>query len=373
MSGLASDRESSRYAAWRRQFFVDSGVVMDKQVVVIGGGSGGAVLAHELTKAGFKNVTLVDRKDYFEVTYASNRVLVDPALGERQRMHYAKLLKCKFQHGEVAELEEKSVKLKDGSRVPFDFAIVATGASYKDLAYAKGWKTTTIVERKAEVSAEHERLHAAKEVLIIGGGPTGVELAGEIAFKFPDKSVTLAHGTDRLLPGLSPKASAVALKNLQALNVNVLLSKRLSKQDEAYKKADVVYTCVGYLPNTELMQASFASKLDKDGRITVDDKLRIYGYEHLFAIGDCANVAEGKQGYSAMMQAKTCTKNMVAVARGKPLKTYKTHPPGGIVSTGPKTGVAQTPLGITSVPFFINVKNKDLFIGMTYKSFGVAR
>lgn len=78
-----------------------------------------------------------------------------------------------------------------------------------------------------DVCTENEKLKAAKSVLIVGGGPTGVELAGEIVTDFPDKKVTLVHGGARLLEFVGEKAGAKALPWLESKGVTVILNDKL--------------------------------------------------------------------------------------------------------------------------------------------------
>ena len=102
----------------------------NKCVLIIGGGFAGARVAQDLAKAGFTDVTLIDRKDYFEVTYSTLRTLAEPSMGERARMRYADFVESGFQQGEVTELADRRATLADGTEKSFDIVVVATGSSY---------------------------------------------------------------------------------------------------------------------------------------------------------------------------------------------------------------------------------------------------
>ncbi|MEQ8700223.1 MAG: FAD-dependent oxidoreductase [Bauldia litoralis] len=345
----------------------------DRNILILGGGFAGARLAQELTKSGFSNVTLVDRKDYFEVTYSTLRTLAEPDMGERARLKYADFIKSGFRQGNVTELGEHNAKLDDGTHLGFDIAVAATGSSYRSFPVAKSADAISIEDRAREMAGEHERLVAAQKVLILGGGAVGVELAGEIAGHYPDKSVTVAEAGDRLLGTLKPRAGRIAERQLKALGVNIRTGTRLSPEDPEYRDADIVYMCVGLVPNTELMQSRFASSLDGSGRIRVDDQLRVVGSENIYAIGDCASIPAVKFGYVADAQGLLLAKNFAAMADGKLARPYKPQAVMSLVPVGRKQGLIQLPFGVTTWRFLVNMKQKDMFISRQFGGLGVRR
>lgn len=350
-----------------------SGLGIEKKVLILGGGFAGARVAQDLVSAGFNNVTLVDRKDYFEVTYATLRGLIDPEnLGQRARMKYADFITADFLQGEVANLSEHTVQV-DGETIDFDCAVVATGSQYKTLTLTKSKDATSLEDRRTEFDGWHQNLQAANNILIIGGGAVGVELAGEIAHAHPSKSVTLAEGTATLLGELRPKAGRIAKEQLEKLGVKVLLDTMLQDDDELFSRADLVYSCLGLSPNTELMEVNFSNTLDDSNRIKVDQHLRIEGTPHIYAIGDCANVPEGKMGYAADMQGAAVANNIIRLMNGKKLKSYKPSPMMALVPVGPEMGLIQLPFGVSTLKPLVGMKQKDLFIAKQFKNMGVKR
>ena len=273
----------------------------------------------------------------------------------------------------MAELTSSSAKLTDGTDLPFDTAVVATGSSYASFPIAKSRDAIGIEARAAEMAGEHERLAAAKTVLIIGGGPVGVELAGEIADHFPGASVTVAEAGPRVLGDLKPKASRIAEGQLKSLGVSILTNTKLGPQDEVYQQADVVYMCVGLVSNTAFMTPHFADKLDAAGRIVVDDQLKMTGSETIYAIGDCASSPAVKFGYVADAQAAHLAKNFAALADGKAAKSYAAPGVMSLVPIGRKQGVVQLPFAVTTLGFLVNMKQKDMFITRQYGNLGVKR
>lgn len=357
---------------------------MDKKakIVVIGGGFGGARAAQELWKLGCRDVTLIDRKDYFEVTYATLRGVVEPKKwGLKSRKRYAEFIKGSFLQGVVKTLKENEVILEDGQTIDFNMAVIATGSSYPSFGIAKPNEEWHLKDRENQFGFEHFLLEKAKSILIIGGGPVGVEFAGEIASFFRDKSVTLIHNKKRLLDAFTTRCSVIAKRELENLNVRVILDEQVEKSDGrtniyrskksgAEYQADQVYFCVGTQINTDFMKEYFRSTLDARGSIKVDPYLRVEGYDHIYAIGDCSNFKELKLGYLADLQAERAASNIHCHITGRRLKIYKRHPELALIPTGRKAGVVHLPIGAASLKLIVDLKQKDLFIGKVFKNLG---
>jgi len=341
---------------------------MQKQtdVLIIGGGFGGISTAQNLAKKGI-SVTLVDRKDYFEVTFAVLRNVAAPETqGNRSRKLYRDFVGGDFVQGSIESMNDHEAKLANGDVIRFKQAVIASGSRYPSLPLAKSNSQFDYVGRNQEMLDEHATLAAAKSVLVIGGGAVGVELAGEIASAFPDKEITLAHSGDALLAILKPKAQRKALEQLTAKGVTVKLNTRVREGD---KEADIVYSCVGMIPNTEFLRAELADTLDDKGLIKVDSFMKVKGYDNLYALGDCADLDDHKHGYLASVQGGMLADAIVKTAKGKKVKPYKTPPVAVITPTGTDTGVAQMPFGVFTAKFLINLKQKDLGISNMYKMF----
>lgn len=150
---------------------------------------------------------------------------------------------------------------------------------------------------------ENEKIKAAQSILIVGGGPTGVELAGEIAVDFPEKKVTLVHNGSRLLEFLGPKASSKTLDWLKSKKVEVKLERtvnlnNISDGGHMYVmssgetiKADCHFLCTGKpLASSWLKETILRDSLDEFGRLTVDVNMRLKGWKNIFAVGDITDV-----------------------------------------------------------------------------------
>lgn len=140
-------------------------------------------------------------------------------------------------------------------------------------------------------------------MLIVGGGPTGVELAAEIAVDFPDKKVTIVHKGSRLLEYIGPKASRKTLRWLKSRKVDVKLEQSVDLNSSAEGnrtyltsigetiEADAHFLCIGKpLSSSWLSETILHDSLDGNGRIQVDEHLRVKGRSNIFAIGDIIDV-----------------------------------------------------------------------------------
>ena len=116
--------------------------------------------------------------------YAQLRSIVEPKFAQRSVVKHSEYLKAARHVQSAAEsVSGSEVITSSGNRVPYDFLVIATGTTFSG--------PTTKSERIKMFEAEKKKLSAANSVLIIGGGPVGVELAGEIATDFPEKKVSV--------------------------------------------------------------------------------------------------------------------------------------------------------------------------------------
>ena len=351
---------------------------IETDVLIIGGGFGGVSVAQKLSANGV-DVTLIDSKNYFEVTFAMLRNVTDPrALGNNPRKLYAEFIKGNFIQGKIETMDEKSAILKDGKKIIFNKAVIATGSRYPSLPLAKSISSLDYLERKDEMLREQEKLSSARSILVIGGGVVGVEFAGEISSAFPDKNITLAHSKGVLLENLKPKAQRKALEQLNARGIEVKFNRRFVKNGEKYKcsktgeiiEVDLAYVCVGMVPNTEFLKEHLSDTLDKKGLVKVDSSMKVEGFDNLFALGDSSNLDVSKHGYLASLQGAILADSLMRERKGGKIKPYKTPTFAVITVTGQDSGIAQMPFGTTTLNLFVNLKQKDMGITSMYKLLG---
>ncbi|XP_050279711.1 uncharacterized protein LOC126720903 [Quercus robur] len=348
------------------------------KLVIIGGGVAGSLLAKTLQF--LAEVTLIDPKEYFEIPWASLRSMVEPSFAARSVINH----KDYFTNGQIitssaVNITETEVLTADGHSIAYDYLVVATGHSY---AVPK-----TRTERLNQYKAENQKIFSAHSILIVGGGPTGVELAGEIAVDFPGKNITLVHKGSRLLEFVGQRAAKRTMNWLKSKRVEVKLEQKVdlgtdSDEIKMYKtsagetiRADCHFLCTGIpLCSAWLKETMLKKNLDGQGRLRVDESLRVKGRKNIFAIGDITDVPEIKQGFLAHKHALLAAKNLKILMMGgreSKLATYKASSALAIVSLGRTEAVAQFPFTtiIGCIPGMI--KSKDLFVGKTRKQLGL--
>ncbi|PON47268.1 FAD/NAD(P)-binding domain containing protein [Trema orientale] len=349
-----------------------------RRVVVIGGGVAGSLLAKSIQF--HSDLTLIDEKEYFEIPWASLRAMVEPPFGERSVInHKDYLTNARVVASSAINITETEVLTAEGRLIGYDYLVIATGHTES--------VPKTRAERLNQYQAECEKINSARSILIVGGGPTGVELAGEIAVDFPDKLLTLVHNGSRLLEFIGLKAADKTLNWLTSKKVEVKLEQSVSLNDisdggKVFQtsggeslKADCHFVCTGRpLGSTWLKGTLLKSSLDNRGRLMVDENLRVKGRKNIFAIGDITDIPEIKQGYLAQKHALVAAKNLKLLMtgeEGRKLEIYRPSSIKAIVSLGRRDAVAQLPFTTVcgSVPGMI--KSRDLFVGKTRKKLGL--
>jgi NADH dehydrogenase len=305
------------------------------RIVIVGGGFGGLSAALALKHAPL-DLTLLDRCNY----HLFQPLLYQVATGTLSPANIASPLRriLKSQKntrvllGEAVRIDvaKRRVILSDGT-LPYDTLVISTGASHQYFGhdewepFAPGLKTiedATQMRRRillayetAEREQDPEKLRALMTFVIVGGGPTGVELAGalgEIAhdtlrqdFRNIDPSqsrIILVEGTDRVLPVYPSKLSAAARKMLERLSVTVrtgALVTDIQSESVTVREGDRTETiptrtilwAAGVLasPLGRILSEEAGATLDKAGRVIVESDLTVPGHPEIFVIGDLAN------------------------------------------------------------------------------------
>jgi NADH dehydrogenase len=298
-------------------------------VVVIGAGFGGLTCVQELARSPLR-ITLVDRRNYHlfqPLLYQVATAALSPAeIAWPIRSILSTQRNAEVQLGQAAgvDVAEKRLQLDDGRTLAYDYLVIATGVRHAYFGHddwapvAPGLKkiadATLIRERiltsfeKAEVEPEPARRAQLLTFIVIGGGPTGVEMAGAIvelvhyalAKDFrrigpADARVILIEGGDRLLPAFPPDLSEKTLASLERLGVKVLLGHQVTQCDE-----DGVIAGGERIPASSIVWAAgvrasraaawLGAEADRAGRVLVAPDLSVPGRPEIFVIGDTASV-----------------------------------------------------------------------------------
>jgi len=357
------------------------------EVVIVGGGFGGLNAARKLSRQPV-NITVIDRKNHhtfqpllYQVATAglSPGEIAAPIRGVLKEHPRTRVLL-----GEVIgfDLTKRVVKLGDGSEVGYDYLVVAAGATHsyfghpeweplapglKELEDATEMRRRVLLafeleERKAAMTGKAEPVH----FVIVGGGPTGVELAGtlvEIARKTmsgnfdyinpKDTKILLIEGGPRLLAAYPEDLSESAKKQLMHLGVDVMTSSIVTSIEPGQVKVgEQVFPSTVTLWAAGVAASPLGRALgvdtDKAGRVIVNTDLSVPGHPNVFVIGDLADFKDQKTGKPlggvapvAIQQGQFVAKNITRAIKGQPMEEFHYWDKGTMATIGRKAAIAQ--------------------------------
>jgi len=361
---------------------------MARQIVIIGGGFGGIYAARQLAKAGDEvQVTVIDKQNYhlfqpllYQVATAG---LSAGDIASPIRSLVAKQQNVTVRMGEATaiDLAAKRVTVPDGV-ISYDSLILAAGVRHSYFGrddwepFAPGLKTLDdALEIRRRVlsafeAAERETDPVKREAwltfVIVGAGPTGVELAGAIAelarftvardfraFDPRSAKIILIEAGPRVLATFEPDLSGRAVKTLEKLKIEVRLSTRVTNisasgvsMGDAFVPAKTVLWAAGVAAAP--LAKALGVTLDRSGRVVVQSDLSIAGHPDAFVIGDLASFTEADgtvlAGLApvAIQQGKHVAQVILDSLRGKPRKPFKYFDKGVMATVGRASGIAQT-------------------------------
>ncbi|BAY83990.1 FAD-dependent pyridine nucleotide-disulfide oxidoreductase [Calothrix parasitica NIES-267] len=372
-------------------------------VVIVGGGFGGLYTAKALNSKDI-NVTLIDKRNFHlfqPLLYQVATGTLSPAdISSPLRSVLNKSKNTKVLLGEVSDIDpEKQNVMMGGEKIPYDSLIIATGAKHSYFGkdeweeYAPGLKTVedAIEMRRrifmafeaAEQETDEEKRRALLTFVVVGGGPTGVELAGAIAelaygilkedFRNIDTSETqvmLLEGMDRVLPPFAPELSAKAQKSLEDLGVSVVTKTLVTgiegdivtiKQGDESKQfgARTVLWAAGVKasPLGKAIAEKTGSETDRAGRVIVEPDLSLKGYPNIYVIGDLAHFAHqtGRPlpGVApvAMQEGQYVAKSIKQQLKGNTIPPFQYFDKGSLAVIGQHAAVVD--LGFMKLTGFV--------------------
>jgi NADH dehydrogenase len=359
------------------------------RVVILGAGFGGLTAAKALSKDA--DVTVVDRHNFqtflpllYQVATAGLAAdhVAHPVRGALRKSG------VKFRMGSPISVDHKnkSVKLDSSEVLEFDHLVVALGSATADFGvagvneHALGMKSVhEAIGIRAEVMRRFEDLCRFEDqtrlsLSVVGGGPTGVEMAGALAElkRGPLKNdeanaaehidIYLIEAGPRILPMFSEKLSARAKKDLEKLGVKVLLNTAVQE----VKPRQILIKGGDAIPSEVTIWAAGVKgeptggllNLPLEGtRISVAQNLQVNHYPHIWAIGDISSAKGADGGFLpmvapvAMQQGRWVAKQIMRAARGQALRDFKYLDKGSMATIGRHKAVVQFKgIQITGIP-----------------------
>lgn len=334
-----------------------------KRVVIVGGGLGGLRLAEDLYGSGMQ-VVLIDKNNFHQfppLIYQIASAGIDPSsisFPFRQIFRKRKDFYFRMAEARMVDTEKKILQTSIG-KIDYDYLVLAAGATtnffgnknieewaipMKTVPEAMGLRNALLsnFERALTCATEEERQELLN-VVIVGGGATGVEIAGALAemrryvipYDYPDMDSSLMHiylieAGDRLLAGLSQESSQKAYEFLKSMGVDIQFGKMVTD----YRDHKVIMKDGTEIPTRTFLWVSGIranampgideSHLGRGFRFKVDEYNRIPGVEDVFAIGDqCLQTSDAaypnghpQVAQVAIQQAKNLAKNLKLIDQG---------------------------------------------------------
>jgi NADH:ubiquinone reductase (H+-translocating) len=329
-------------------------------VVVIGGGFAGLKAARRLGRADLR-VTVIDRRNHHvfqPLLYQVATAVLNPSdiAAPIRRIVRGKNVTVLLGEVTAVDLQQKKVRL-GGDEIAYDYVIVATGSTHSYFGHddwernAPGLKSIedAVEIRKrvlfayeaAEREPDPDRRKEWLTFVVVGGGPTGVELAGALAeisrlslakdfrnFDARQAKIVLVEGLPRLLTAYPEKLSAKAKRSLERLGVDVRTSTMVTEVREngvlAGKEWIASRTVLwGAGVAASPLARSLGVPLDRAGRVPVTPELSVPGYPEAYVVGDLATLVQDGAAIpwvapAAMQEGDHAASNILRAARGQP-------------------------------------------------------
>lgn len=346
-----------------------------QKIVILGGGYAGILTAKQLTKELTKEeaeIILINQQQYHYITTEIHQPAAGALPIEKTKIEYSDMLdmsRITLKVGKVTEIDrkQKCVKIAD-EVIEYNYLAIALGAEIETYGVS-GVKENTFYEwnydfaRKVndaiECELKYKRPHKPIQLVVIGGGFTGVEMAGELADRIPSLCkkynltkdqirVVLIEASGQLLAGFSDDLADYARESLEHKGVEVRLQSPVKSCEHGSVvlkngerlNSNVVIWAAGVTGNELVKQLGFPCK---NGRVNVDHTLRPKN-ENVYVIGDSAIFREGYKEYPptaqiAMQMGTQVGKNIASTIKGKEVGVFKPSIKGVMASIGRRDAV----------------------------------
>ncbi|MDN3669255.1 NAD(P)/FAD-dependent oxidoreductase [Echinicola jeungdonensis] len=360
-----------------------------KKIVILGGGFAGLKLARKLIGSDYQ-VVLLDKNNYHQfqpLFYQVATAALEPSAISfplRKIFHHTPNVTFRMAEAEKVDQENKRIYTNAGY-LDYDYLVLALGADTNYfgmkniMEYGTPMKTVSeALYIRNRIIANYERAintedletrKAMMNVVIVGGGPTGVELAGAIAelrnnvlpkdypeLNFKNMKVVLAEASGNLLVGMSKESSEKAIEYLKKLGVEVRLNAvvedydglTIKIKDQKSLKTRTLLWAAGVKPNH--IEGLHKEQMIKNGRLIVDKTNQLIHSDGIFVVGDlCVQKTEDypnghpQVAQVAIQQADNLAYNLKAMADNRPLKDFKYKDLGSMATVGRKLAVVDLP------------------------------
>lgn len=361
---------------------------MGRKIVVLGGGFAGLQICRRIKDTGY-DVTLIDQNNFHQF----QPLLYQVATGRLEPSAVSFPLRKVFQqekhvHVRVAQVQKidlaNTTVITDKGDFKYDYLVIATGCTsnffgnknFEQYSFPMKSANEAITLRNKilqnfedALSAPPEQREELMNIVVTGGGPTGVELAGSLAElkkfilpkDYPDMDfsalqIFLIEGGGHTLQAMSDESQKKSQQYLEQMGVNIMLNALVQDYDghvitlkdgKQIKSATMIWTAgiMGNIPDGIPKEI-----IVKGNRIKVDSYSRLIGHDNVFAIGDVSYMetpdfpkGHPQLGNVAINQAKNLAANIKNLLKGRPFKEFKYHNPGTMATVGKHKAVVDLP------------------------------
>lgn len=361
-----------------------------KRVVIIGAGFGGLMLAEKLAKHDYQ-IVLIDKNNYHQfqpLFYQVAMAGLEPssiAFPLRKFFHNRENVHVRITTASEIFTEQKYIQTNLGI-INYDFLVLAMGADtnffgnkeiekhslpMKSLSEAIALRNKVLENfEKAISTSDLQEREAMMSVVIVGGGPTGVEVSGTLAemkkmilpkdykneLDFNRMKIYLIEGSPNVLDAMSGEASAKGKEYLERLGVNVITNTRVTGYDGQYAtlsndstiRTDNLVWAAGIKSNQ--LKGFEENDFARGGRFLVNKYNQLTNHKDIFAVGDLAQMEseEYPQGHPqmaqpAIQQGKLLAKNLVRLMKNEPMEEFKYRDLGSMATVGRNLAVVDLP------------------------------
>lgn len=355
------------------------------KVVILGGSYAALIAARNILKKTNENqveLVIVSPSDSFLTTPAVPRLLVEEDSIKEAVVSFDRIFKDlrKYEHvkGYATDLNPKdntvTVSVSDKTNtINYDYLIVATGTHTTSTIY----KDNTVEKTVENIKSTTKTIQGCKSIAVIGGGPTGVETASEIASCHKDIKVNLYAGNKGPLPMMNTKRINSATDQMKALGINIINGVQVTNYDSKHielpsgesKDYDLVIPATGIKPNSDFIPKSL---LSDDGYLKVNEYLMNPDYENIIGFGDIISSGSRCIADLVMSQSKSfmaTINNKIITGNGK-LVAYKKSTSATLLVPISKSGGVAEIFGWCLPQFIlVRMKSKDFMLSQAQSYF----
>jgi len=320
-------------------------IYSDMKVIIVGGGFCGALVAKKLEKNKDIELTLLDKKQYFEYRPGLPKLIRKKNYLKNIQIKYKKFLKnTKIICEKVESITPKKIKTNK-NEYNYDILVLCCGIKYP--IFLKNTKNVFTVTESTQCLKAIEKIEKSKKILIVGGGLIGVEVAGELVTQKQDKAITIVHSKNRLIERNPRYASKISQKFLEKKDVKIIFNEKIIENNEnsfvtdknRKINADTAIWSAGTKCDSSFMKNFNKNIFTEKGCLKVDNYLRLKEYHNIFVGGDITNINEEKTAQNSERNAKIIAKNIKKIIEKRRLVKYNKFKGPLFISLGSKKGI----------------------------------